>query len=349
MAIDLTNHESLRGAVDALKTILKSRKKPIEVQPSPDSAGEGPQLKLPKNSKIKPTKETEKQEQEKEKQQNTSKQPSVKDDSPQKEPQKNKVDPLDELDDKEETEEERQARINRINDPSEIEQDIEDIKQDKELRDGEILRAKKKALDDLTQAITGGDLRDFSSFSADLFKAISTQVKKAKHKEDTYRRPNASYAGTDYLLPGKDYLDKKSIPVVAVYFDQSGSWGDPEVKKGMQALASIAQFERQNRIKIKLYFFADHLHDSPERARWEGSTGGFGEVLKHINNPANKITNVIILSDRDIENQTRWEQQPVINVKGCVWFLWKGGSRSKTALKHLKGERGTFQYELPTV
>jgi hypothetical protein len=26
--------------------------------------------------------------------------------------------------------------------------------------------------------------------------------------------------------------------------------------------------------------------------------------------------------------------------------LWKHGSRSKTAPKHLKGVRGTFQYEL---
>jgi hypothetical protein len=35
----------------------------------------------------------------------------------------------------------------------------------------------------------------------------------------------------------------------------------------MQALAAIAQFERQNKIKIKLFFFADHLHDNPQRAQ----------------------------------------------------------------------------------
>lgn len=399
MAIDLTNHDSLKGAVDALKTILRSRKKPIEVQPGLPGSADGPQLQLPKNVKIKPTKETDQKvdsqekEEEKDQQNNQGQQGSAKDDQNQGKPQNqssqqnqpgeseaenqdkessdeiensvdssdndladetnpsdsldNTKDPLDELDDEEETEEERQARISRITDPSEIEQDIEDIKQDKELRDGEILRAKKKALDDLTKETTGGDLRDFSSFSIDLFKAISTQVKKAKHKEDTYRRPNASYAGTDYLMPGKDYLDKKSIPVIAVYFDQSGSWGPRDIKNGTKALASIAQFERQNKIKIKLFFFANHLHDVPEKAQWEGGTSGFGEVLDHINNPANKITNAIILTDNDIEGQTNWKHQSTVNVKGCVWFLWKGGSKSRTAPKYLKGERGTFQYELP--
>jgi hypothetical protein len=237
MAIDLTNHDSLKGAVDALKTILRSRKKPIEVQPGQSGNNQGPQLQLPKNVKIKPTKQqqdsTDSEDPQKPQQsedpqtpqnpQNQQKPEEKKDQNDQK-PSTEPTDPLDELDDEEESEEERQARIDRINDTSEIEQDIEDIKQDTELRNGEILRAKKKSLDDLVkQASGGGSLKDFSSFSADLFKAISTQVKKAKYKDDTYRRPNASYAGTDYLMPGKDYLDKKSIPVIAVYFDQSGS------------------------------------------------------------------------------------------------------------------------------
>jgi hypothetical protein len=147
-------------------------------------------------------------------------------------------------------------------------------------------------------------------------------------------------------MPGKDYLDKKSVPVIGIYFDQSGSWGTDEIKKGIKAIACLHQFEKQKKLKIKLFFFANHLHDNPEDCRSEGGTSGFPEVLAHINNPANKIQNAIIITDSDIEGQTKWDKQPTVSVPGAVWYLWKNGSRSRTAPKHLKGARGLFQYEL---
>ena len=310
MAVDLTNSESKQGALDALKTILKSRKQPIKVKGGPGD-GNGPQLTPPKNIEVEP-------------------------------------DGGDPGDPTNETPEQKAQRIARINDPDGIEQDIEDIKTDTELRNAEKARkdAKKNAVDDLVNGVSGGSLGDFASFSADLFKAISSQVRQAKHKSDTYRRPNASYAGTDYLLPGKDYLDKRQVPVIAVYFDQSPSWGASDIKKGIEAIACLNQFQKQKKLKIKLFFFANHLYDNPEDCRGEGGTGGFPEVLAHINNPANKIQNVIVLTDSDIQGQTKWDRQPTVSVPGCVWFLWKNGSRSKTAPKHLKGARGAFQYEL---
>lgn len=311
MAVDLTNQDSKQGALDALKIILKSRKQPIKVKGGNGGGGGGPQLQPPKNIEIEP---------------------------------EGPVDPGDPG----ETPEQKANRIARINDPDGIDQDIQDIKTDTEIRNAEETRkrAKKSAVDDLVNGVAGGSLGDFASFSADLFKAISTQVKQAKHKSDTYRRPNASYAGTDYLLPGKDYLDKKQVPVIAVYFDQSASWGAAEIQKGIEAIACLHQFQKQKKLKIKLFFFADHLHDDPDDCRREGGTSGFPEVLAHINNPANKIQNAIILTDSDIQGQTRWGSQPVVSVPGCVWFLWKNGMRSTNAPKHLKGVRGTFQYEL---
>lgn len=91
-----------------------------------------------------------------------------------------------------------------------------------------------------------------------------------------------------------------------------------DIKKGINAIACLHQFEKQKKLKIKLFFFADHLHDAPEPCRREGGTGGFPEVLAHINNPANKIKNAIILTDRDIQYQTDWSKQPVVSVPGCV-------------------------------
>jgi hypothetical protein len=328
MAVDLTNIESKQGALDALKLILKSRKQPIKVKGSSAAGGGGPQLQPPKNIEVE------------------SGQPG---DDPGSSPEGTVGAAQASRGNTEETAEERAQRIARINDPSNIDQDIEDIKTDTEIRNAEIARknAKRNAVDDLVNGVAGGSLNDFASFSADLFKAISSQVKQAKYKSDTYRRPNASYAGTDYLMPGRDYLDKKQVPVIGVYFDQSGSWGPADIKKGINAIACLSQFERQKKLKIKLFFFAEHLHDTPKGQGWhESGTNGFPEVLAHINNPANRIHNAIILTDSDIQNQTDWGKQPTVSVPGCVWYLWRYGSRSKTAPRHLKGVRGTFQYEL---
>lgn len=299
MAVDLTNVESKQGALDALKMILRSRKQPIKVKGGKGGGG-GPQLQPPKNIEVEPG------------------DPGEPGNTPKNKPG-NQPGSLSggELG---ETPEEKAQRIARINDPAGIEQDIKDIKLDTELRNAEQIRknAKRNAVDNLVNGVAGGSLKDFSSFSAELFKAIASQVRQAKHKSDTYRRPNATYAGTDYLMPGRDYLDKRQIPVIGVYFDQSGSWGPAEIKKGIEAIACLYQFEKQRKLKIKLFFFADHLHDTPEPCRYEGSTGGFPEVLAHINNPANKIKNAIILTDRDIQNQTNWSKQPNVIVPGCV-------------------------------
>jgi hypothetical protein len=284
MAIDLTNNISAKGAVDALRTILKSRKQPLIIEPSKMGKGNGPQLQLPQNVKVRPQPQPKQpndpqlnqpkkpgeptpnqpgqpqpnqpgqnppgqpgQNQPGQQPQNGQNQPGQNgqkqpgqdpqngqnkqdkgDPSDQKSKQQSQPgedenkDPWDELVD-DETEDEKQARIDRINDPTNNQKDIDQIRQDKEIRDGEILRAKQKAKDEIIKATQGASLQDFSSFSADLFKAISTQIKPAKHKEDSYRRPNPSYAGTNYLVPGKDYPDKKEIPVIAIYFDQSAS------------------------------------------------------------------------------------------------------------------------------
>ena len=239
MAVDLTNSESAKGAIDALKTILKSRQQPIKVKVGTGGGGGGPQLQPPKNIEVEGGgKGTPGNPGEDEENKNGKGNPpgdpgdkNVPKNSPPGDGGEGGSGTSGDGDENGdgkgdgETPEQRAARIARINDPTDIETDLADIRQDTALRNAEIARknAKKTAVDDLAKGAATGGLGDFASFSADLFKAISTQVRQAKHKSDTYRRPNASYAGTDYLMPGKDYLDKKSVPVIGVYFDQSGS------------------------------------------------------------------------------------------------------------------------------
>jgi len=224
MALDLTDPLVKKGALDALNIILASRKKPIEVTPGDAAEASEGGMKMPKNSKIM----------------------SHEDEDGQGDG---------------ETPEERQARIDRINDPSEVEQDIDEIRQDTEIRKGNAARARKKEIDKIAAQNT---MLDFRDFSVDLFKAVKSQITTAKQPEDTYSKPNATYAGSGYLMPGQDYPDKRSIPTINIYFDQSGSWGAGDIQKGIDALASIRQFEIRKKVKVNLYFFADHLHTTPK-------------------------------------------------------------------------------------
>ena len=247
--------------------------------------------------------------------------------------------------DDDETEEERQSRVDKINkelnDTAQVQKDLQDIETDIAIKKGDTMRAKQKEIDKVARK---GQLMDFKDFGVDIFKTIKSQLAQAKTPDDSYNRPNPTYAGSDLLMPGQEYNDKYEKPVINVYFDQSGSWGESDIKKGIDALSSIRRFEVQKKIKINLFYFADHLHDNPRDAQWEGGTSGFDEVVKHVRDSG--ANNVIILTDSDIEHQTDWHRTPKVQVKGCVWYLWKRGSRSWRAPEYLSGLRDTYQYNL---
>jgi len=310
MAINLNNPQKKKGALQALEIILQSRVRPIELEEDEEDKLDENGLTMPKNTVVHGADSEDE----------------------------------DDADEPEETPEEKQERIDRINDPAQIQQDLADIKQDTQIRQNDIVNAKKKEAEKIARAVKG-NLMDFANFSVDLFKAIKSQVGLSKHPEDTFMRPNPTYAGTDYLMPGQDYVEKKTIPSLAVYFDQSGSWGSYDVTRGKEAIACLQGFVAKHKIKkIDLYYFADHLHTEPGPARREGGTGGFDEVLENIQQ--HHYDNIIILTDSDIEGQTSWRICTPYQAKGCVWFLWKNGSRSTTALKYLSGIQATYEYKM---
>lgn len=210
---------------------------------------------------------------------------------------------FDDEDEEGESEDEQSARVNKIqqdfNDTTQVQKDLQDIETDIAIKKGDAMRAKSKELDRIARK---GQLMDFKNFGVDLFKAINSQLKQSNTPEDSYSRINPTYAGSDLLMPGQAYNDKYEKPVINVYFDQSGSWGTADVQKGIDALSSIRRFETQHKIKINLFYFADHLHDNQRDALYEGSTHGFGEVVRHVRDSG--ANNVIILTDSDVEHQT---------------------------------------------
>lgn len=300
--------EKNKAKKDALEAIKASRRRKLEIDPDEDK-----RLKMPKNSEVKS---------------------------------------FDDSDDKGETEEERQTRIEKIkhdlSDEETIKQDLHDIDTDLAIKKGNVERANQAEKNKIARQ---GKLLDFQDFSGDLMKAIRSQIAVAKKPEDSFNKPNASYAGSPYLMPSQVYGDRKEKPVINVYFDQSPSWDYTDIKKGMDAIATIAGFERQKKVKINVYYFANHLHTNLGRVAtgnwkdwYEGGTHGFDEVLENI--VATRANNVIIMTDSDINGQTQWDNCTPVEVKGCVWFLWKRGQKSPNALRYLKGMRGTYQYNL---
>lgn len=319
MAIDVTNEQMKQGALDALQLIIQSKISPLKVEPSTgsESGSNNGQitLKLPHNIETPP---------------------QIADND---------------LENSNESSKEEQTRLERIKQSmnnEEVAADINEIETDTAYRNAASVQGKRDELNRIKQQDRVGD---FSEFINDLYQAIKSQIGLSKNPEDTYTRVNPTYAGSDLLMPGQAQIDKREIPTVQIYFDQSGSWGEDEIHKGFEGLAALATFERRKKIKINPpLYFANHLHDEAIEAQMEGGTAGFGEVLADIQTKINSehLNNVIILTDSDIDSQGSWKSNfPTTTVKGCVWWLWKtSGNKSKSGPKYLKGLKGNYFYSL---
>ena len=138
-----------------------------------------------------------------------------------------------------ETEEERQARIDRIEqsfEGEEAEADLQDILTDVEIRQGDIIRASEE---EKRAAAERGKLLNFDDFEADLFDAIKAQLGEAKNPDETYLKVNPTYADSDLLMPGMDYPEIKMKPKIAVFVDQSGSFGPSDIEAAENAISTL--------------------------------------------------------------------------------------------------------------
>lgn len=171
------------------------------------------------------------------------------------------------------------------------------------------------------------------SGQAQFITSLNNFVKRAitKGRESTWTRFNKTYADTGLIKPGRRVSDVKHIPSIAVYWDVSGSFSDPSKTAGARAaIASLDQYVRQGKIKIKTYYFADRVASTKEEAG--GGTNG-QPVLDNI--AATKPDNVIVISDGDLAFDS---YSSSVTVPGAVWFLWYGGV-GEAFMKHLHGKQ----------
>lgn len=235
----------------------------------------------------------------------------------------------------EETEEERQQRLN----------DIKNMLGDDSMAD-EISSEDRRHLDKETKkkyrdqkSASEKERKKYSSsmqkFRQSLNRFIANQVKEIRDR--TYKREDPSYEGSGIIRPGRMIDDNTKIPKINVYFDQSGSWGESDIRQGEEAIGILNNYVDRGEIEINLYYFANHIHDTPEPARKEQGTGAGADLIYHI--MSTKPDNVIVMTDSDFDAWGDILEAPEIKVPGAVWLLFRGGKRSFDLIKHLKGKK----------
>ena len=252
-------------------------------------------------------------------------------------------DPLDRAKASKETKEEKAARIRDelLNDAEEI---LADIKKDTETR--KIKAAQKAKRDELArlkkaaQEKKDNTILNIADFEKDLIKSIKDQLKMARNAEDTFQKPNATYAGTKYVMPAQKIFEKKLKPVINIYFDVSGSIGDEALNRAIRALSQLDLLVKKKLVEFKIYYFADNV--TPNREEAEGCTEAFPVILEHLK--ATRANNAIIITDDDFDSQSDWTKCSPVTLKGCIWWMWHGNEIAVEARKYIKGLRGKFQY-----
>lgn len=243
------------------------------------------------------------------------------------------------------SEEERQAKVQEIKTDMESKQtqaelSAEDVAQIRAETQAAKARDKEKAK---YSTRAKGSFKGFQEFLNSLYRAIALQVNTEETRDDSWSAINRRYSGTGVLQQGKkiNELPNKKIPVIDFYFDQSGSWGDEDIKYGEKAVEALVEMEEKGQIKINIFYFSDSVYTSAEESRG-GGTSAWNDIVKNV--IATQATNVIIMTDSDMEDWWRGPKALTYTVPGYVWYLWRDGVNAPRLPRDLKGRGGTQQF-----
>ena len=186
--------------------------------------------------------------------------------------------------------------------------------------------------------------KGFEEFITSLRKSLAMQISTEKTKANSWAAINRRHDGTSVVKPGikNRTLPSHKIPVIDFYFDCSASWDDYDLQKGDEAVSKIAQLERDGEIKINMFYFANNVYADPNSPRNEGGTGAWNHIIDNI--ILTRATNVVIMTDNDMEWQCEDPPHKGYKVTGFVWYLWKDGSNAQKLPNLLQGRSGTMQY-----
>lgn len=238
----------------------------------------------------------------------------------------------------------------------EIKDDISSAKTQQELSaedvtriraENQVIRAREKETGKY-KTRAASSFKGFQDFLNSLYRAIALQVQVNEVNDDTWSAINRRHSGTGVLQPGKriNELPDRKIPIIDFYFDQSGSWTAADVAVGEKAVRQLAKMEEDGKIKMNIFYFANRVHTNAASARAEGGTAAWNDIVKNV--ISTNATNVIIMTDDDMENWWRGESALSYTVPGYVWYLWRDGSNAPRLPRDLKGRGGTQQFSFST-
>ncbi len=189
-----------------------------------------------------------------------------------------------------------------------------------------------------------GSFKGFQDFLNSLYRAVALQVATEENRDSSWSSISRRNSGVGVLQQGKKVqeLSNKKIPVIDFYFDQSGSWDEDDIKVGEKAVQCLADMEEKGDIKINVYYFANHVHTDAQSARNEGGTRAWNDIIKNV--ISTQATNVIIMTDSDMENWWSGDTALSYTVPGYVWYLWRNGINAPRLPRDLKGRGGVQQF-----
>lgn len=192
----------------------------------------------------------------------------------------------------------------------------------------------------------GADLKKYKDtplyrFKESLNGFIAKEVSVGRDK--TWKRFNKNYSNSEILRPGTSRRVLGKIPLINVYFDQSGSWDQQMIAVGNQAIATLKKYVQAGQIKIRVYYFSDTIFTDVNSRESHQSTSAGPDIVEHIKDT--HADNVIIMTDSDCDNQGNWNKVKPITVDGAVWFLFQGG-RSSKLMQYIRGARLTKAFDL---
>jgi len=244
------------------------------------------------------------------------------------------------------SEEDRQARA------QEIKTDLASSKTQAELsaEDAAQIRAETQAIKarekeaDKYKTKSRSSFQGFQAFMDSLQRGIALQVSYEEERDDTWSAISRRNSGAGVLRQGQkiNELPNKKIPIIDFYFDQSGSWDESDVEVGNQAVEALAKMQEDGKIKINIYYFSNHVHTDAASARAEGGTRAWNDIIKNI--ITTEATNVVIMTDSDMEDWWDGPKALSYTVPGFVWYLWRNGVNAPRLPRDLKGRGGTMQY-----
>lgn len=234
----------------------------------------------------------------------------------------------------------------------EIKNDLASTKTQQELSAEDIaqIRAETQAIKardketDKYRTRARSSFKGFQDFLSSLYRAIALQVHVEETQDDTWSAINRRHSGTNILQPGKklNELPNKKIPVIDFYFDCSSSWNDRDLAVGQKAVDKLIEMEENGQIKINIFYFSDSVYTDVASARAGGNTAGWNDIVKNV--IATQATNVIIMTDSDMEDWWRGSKALSYTVPGYVWYLWRDGENAPRLPRDLKGRGGTQQF-----